>query len=83
MLANVSSHKVKGISEAIESVGATLRYLPPYRPDFAPIEQVFAQRKAWLRKVAKRTLDTLWHAIGDALDLFSAAECSNYFLNSG
>lgn len=83
MMDNVSSHKGKGRSEAMESGGATLRYLPPDSPDFAPIEQVFAKLKAWLRKVAKRTLDTLWHAIGDALDIFSAAECSNYFLNSG
>ena len=57
--------------------------LPPYRPDLNPIEQVFAKRKAWLRKIAKRTLDTLWDAVGDALNLFSSSECSNYFRHSG
>ena len=80
---NLGSHKVKGVREAIKAAGATLRYLPPYSPDFDPIEQAFAKLKAWLRKVARRTLDTLWDAIGDALDLFSPAECSNYFLNAG
>lgn len=80
---NLGSHKVKGVREAIEAAGATLRYLPPYSPDFDPIEQVFAKLKAWLRKIAKRTIETLWDAIGDALDLFPPAECTNYFLNSG
>jgi transposase len=80
---NLGSHKVAGVREAIEAVGATLLYLPPYSPDLDPIEQVFSKLKAWLRKVAKRTIPTLWDAIGDALDLFSPAECSNYFINSG
>lgn len=80
---NLGSHKVKGVREAIEAAGATLLYLPPYSPDFDPIEQVFAKLKTWLRKVAKRTLDTLWDAIGDALNLFPPDECSAYFKNSG
>ena len=80
---NLGSHKVKGVREAIEAVGATVLYLPPYSPDFDPIEQVFAKLKAWLRKVAKRTLDTLWDAIGDALNLFAPDECLAYFRNSG
>jgi transposase len=80
---NLGSHKVAGVREAIEAVGATLLYLPPYSPDLDPIEQVFSKLKAWLRKVAKRTIPTLWEAIADALDLFSPEECSNYFLNSG
>jgi transposase len=74
---------VAGVREAIEAVGATLLYLPPYSPDLDPIEQVFAKLKSWLRKVAKRSIATLWDAIGDALGLFSPDECSNYFLNSG
>ena len=80
---NLGSHKVAGVREAIEAVGATLLYLPPYSPDFDPIEQVFAKLKSWLRKVAKRTIPTLWDAIGDALALFSSTECSHYFLISG
>jgi transposase len=83
VLDNLGSHKVIGVREAIEVVGATLLYLPPYSPDLDPIEQVFSKLKSWLRKEAKRTIATLWDAIGDALGLFSPAECSNYFLNSG
>jgi transposase len=80
---NLSSHKVAGVKEAIEAKGATRLFLPPYSPDFSPIEQVFSKLKAWLRKVGKRTLADLWDAIGEALSLFSPAECLNYFLNSG
>jgi transposase len=80
---NLSSHKVAGVREAIEAAGATLRFLPAYSPDLDPIEQVFAKLKAWLRKVAQRTRESLWEAIGDALDLFPPSECANYFKNSG
>jgi len=80
---NLSSHKVFGVEEAIEDRGAQVIYLPPYSPDFSPIEQAFAKLKAWLRKVAKRTIAELCDAIGEALDLFSPQECLNYFLNSG
>ena len=62
---NLSSHKV----EAIEAVGATPLYLPPYSPDLNPIEQVFAKLKAILRKVGARTVDDLWRAIGNALEV--------------
>jgi len=80
---NLSSHKVVGIREAIEAAGATLLYLPPYSPDFNPIEQVFAKLKALLRKAAARSVATLWDTVGHLLDLFPSVECSNYFANSG
>lgn len=80
---NLSSHKVSGVMEAIEDRGAQVIFLPPYSPDFSPIEQAFAKLKAWLRKVAKRTIAELCDAIGQALDLFSPKECLNYFFNSG
>lgn len=80
---NLSSHKVFGVREAIEGRGAQVIYLPPYSPDFSPIEQVFSKLKAWLRKVGKRTVAEVCDAIGEALDLFSPNECLNYFLNSG
>jgi transposase len=57
--------------------------LPPYSPDLNPIEQVFAKLKAGLRKVGRRTVDALWHTIGEALDQFTPAECANYFRNAG
>ena len=80
---NLASHKVAGIREAIEAVGAELRYLPPYSPDLNPIEQVFAKIKALLRKAARRTREALWNAIATALTCVDARECANYFRNAG
>jgi transposase len=80
---NLSSHKVAGVQAAIEKVGASLCYLPPYSPDLNPIEQVFAKLKALLRKAAARTLEALIAAIADALQKFQPAECAEYLRNSG
>ena len=60
-----------------------LRYLPPYSPDFNPIEQFFAKLKALLRKAAARTIDALVTAIADALTKVSPQECRNYLANQG
>jgi transposase len=83
VLDNLKAHKVKGVREAIAAKGARLLYLPPYSPDFNPIEQVFAKLKALLRTAARRTVDALWRAIGHALDAFTPTECTNYFANAG
>lgn len=80
---NLSSHKVAGVRDAIEATGAQLMYLPPYSPDFNPIEQLFAKLKALLRKAAVRTVDALWETIGKLLDTVSPEECRNYFHASG
>lgn len=80
---NLSSHKVAGVREAIENTGAILRYLPPYSPDFNPIEKMFSKLKALLRKAAHRTVDDLWSEIGQLLNAFSPTECANYFASSG
>jgi transposase len=80
---NLSSHKGKQVREAIETVGATLFYLPPYSPDLNPIENAFAKLKALLRKAAARTVDGLWAAIGRVIDLFSPNECLSYFKAAG
>jgi transposase len=80
---NLSCHKVAGVRAAIEAVGATLRYLPPYSPDLNPIEKMFSKLKALLRKAAKRTVETLWAEIGRLLDAFTPRECSNYFASCG
>jgi transposase len=80
---NLSSHKVAGVREAIEAVGATIRYLPPYSPDLNPIEKLFAKLKALLRRAATRTVDALWDQVGILLGAFSSEECSNYFTSSG
>jgi len=80
---NLSSHKVAGVREAIEAAGAHLVYLPPYSPDFNPIEQVFSKLKALLRKYGERTVDALWNRLGNLLDHFSRSECGNYFRHCG
>lgn len=80
---NLSAHKHACIRETIEAAGARLLYLPPYSPDFNPIENAFAKLKAILRKAAARTLEDLWDAIGQALDAFSPEECANYFAAAG
>ena len=68
---------------SIEAAGAYLLYLPPYSPDFNPIEMAFAKLKAILKKAAARTVDELWDAIAAALDNFTLAECRNYFNAAG
>ena len=83
VLDNLSAHKGPGIREAIEGAGAKLLYLPPYSPDFNPIEQLFAKLKALLRKAAERSVEGLWNRIAYLLDAFQPDECANYFRNSG
>jgi transposase len=80
---NLSSHKVAGVKEAIEAVGASIRYLPPYSPDLNPIEKLFSKLKALLRKAATRTVDALWDEIGRIIGTFSLGECRNYFSACG
>ena len=80
---NLPSHKVKGVREAIEARGATLRYLPAYSPDFNPIEMAFSKLKAILRAAGERTVDGLWSAVGKALDAFLPQDCKNYFKAAG
>lgn len=80
---NLGSHKGAGIRAAIEAAGASLLYLPPYSPEFNPIENAFAKLKAMLRKAAARTVEGLWTTIGRIVDTFTPAECANYFAAAG
>jgi transposase len=80
---NLSSHKGPEVRRLIEAAGAKLLFLPPYSPDFNPIEMAFAKLKALLRKAAERTRDALWNAIGRIADFFSPGECANYFAAAG
>jgi transposase len=80
---NLSSHKVAGVRTAIEAAGATVVYLPPYSPDFNPIEQVFSKLKWLLRSANERTVAGLWSLLGKLLDQFPAQECRNYFRHCG
>jgi transposase len=80
---NLSSHKIRGVREAIQAAGASLLYLPPYSPDFNPIEQMFAKLKALLRKAAARTVDALWDTIGVLVQAFQPNDPAHFFANSG
>jgi transposase len=79
---NLPVHKVAGVRDAIEAAGADLIYLPPYSPDFNPIEMAFSKLKALLRAAAARTIPDLWQAIADA-EQFKPDECRNYFQAAG
>ena len=83
VLDNLGSHKVDGVREAIEAVGAALLYLPPYSPDLNPIELAFSKLKRLLREAATRSVEELWTTIGKLLDRFSPAECANYIRHCG
>jgi transposase len=83
VLDNLAAHKVDGIRQAITRAGASILYLPPYRPDLNPIEQLFAKLKALLRKAAARTREELWSTIGRLLEAIPATECANYLAHSG
>jgi transposase len=80
---NLGSHKRPGIRAAIEAAGARLIYLPPYSPDFNPIENAFSKLKAHLRKAAERTVEGLWNAIGATVPAFTSQQCANFFAAAG
>ena len=80
---NLAAHKRMGVREAIEAAGATLQFLPPYSPDFNPIELLFAKLKWLLRSSAERTVQALWDRIGKLVPLFKQNECTNYFKHCG
>ncbi len=80
---NLPAHKPSAVREAIQAVGAHLRFLPPYSPDFNPIEMAFSKLKSFLKKTAARTKDDLWQAIATGIDLFTPTECRNYFSAAG
>jgi len=80
---NVPSHKVDGVQAAIESAGATLRYLPPYSPDLNPIEAAYSACKAFLRKCAERTEPALSRRIGQFVRRLKPKACANFFAHAG
>ena len=77
VLDNLAAHKQPEIRLAIEQAGAQLRFLPPYSPDFDPIELAFAKLKAFLRAVRPRTFEHVCELIRTALALFLPHECAN------
>lgn len=83
ILDNLPAHKVAGIREAIESVGAELMYLPPYSPDLNPIELLFSKLKTALRSAAVRTIQAVEAKLAELLDCFQPNECAHYFSHCG
>ncbi len=83
VLDNLAVHKHPDVRAAIERAGARLRFLPPYSPDFNPIEQVFAKLKACLRAARPRTFDQVCDFVAIALTFFTPIECQNYVRHCG
>jgi transposase len=79
----LSVHKAAAVREAIEAAGCTLRFLPPYSPDFAPIELAFAKLKAALRAAGARTHEALHAAIATAVAQITAADARGFFHHCG
>ena len=80
---NLVVHKQPEVRTAIEATGAHLRFLPPYSPDFNPIELAFAKLKGVMRAARPRTFDAVVDLMKTALALFLPDECSNYFRHAG
>jgi transposase len=80
---NLQSHKAAGIQQAIEAAGARVLYLPPYSPDFNPIEPAWSKIKQYLRSIAARTVDGLGAAVGEAIRLINAADAEGFFGHCG
>ena len=80
---NLSSHKAAGVREAIEAAGCRLRYLPPYSPDYNPIENAIAKVKSCLKRLAARTVETLGLAIQQALASITRSDAAGFFRHAG
>jgi transposase len=83
LLDNVPFHHREGIQELIEAQGATVKFLPPYSPEFNPIEECWSKVKAWLRKQAARTVEALQDAITEALGRITAHDIQGWFRHAG
>jgi len=83
VLDNLAVHKQPEVRHAVEAAGAQLRFLPPYSPDFNPIELAFAKLKAFLRAARPRSFDQVCALIAAALGLFTSSECRNFIRHCG
>jgi transposase len=80
---NLKAHKVKGVKETIESVGARLMYLPSYSPDLSPIEQCWSKLKQYLRAKAARTYEALEQALTEAIKTITVQDALGWFIHCG
>jgi len=83
ILDNLSAHKDKASLEMIEEAGAQVRFLPPYSPDFNPIEKMWSKVKQLLRGMKARTEEALLAAIGAALSCVTEADALGWFASCG
>lgn len=83
LMDNLSSHKRVAAVRAIEGAGCSVVYLPPYSPDYNPIEQAFAKIKARLRAAELRTIDKIERFFGTVHEAFTPGECGNYIRHAG
>jgi len=83
VLDNLATHKVAGVREAIEAAGARLEYLPPYSPDFNPIENLWSKVKQALKSRGPRKACQLLKAAAEAFAAVSPADCHGFFLHAG
>jgi transposase len=79
---NLATHKVAGVREALAAVGARLLYLPPYSPDFNPMENMWSKINQLLRSLAPRTGEELLQAAAHAFAAISATDCQGFFLHA-
>jgi transposase len=80
---NLSSHKSANVRRSIEAAGATLVYLPPYSPDYSPIEPAFSKIKQLLRGLAARTREALWNSMQSILDAVTPSDALHFFEHCG
>ena len=83
VLDNLSVHKAASIQQALAARGCQLLFLPPYSPDFTPIEQAFSKLKARLRGLGARTHEALWEAMHVALEAITPADARAWFAHAG
>jgi len=83
VLDRLAAHRGAAVGRAIRKVGAGVWYLPPYSPDYNPIEKIWAKVKAWLRRAGARTTAALWETIADALRAVTVQDCQNSFAHCG
>lgn len=83
VLGNFATHKIKPAKKAIEAAGCWFLFLPPYSPDLNPIEMAFSKLKNHLRSIGARTFNGVFNAVKNGCEMFSPAECKNYFRHAG
>ena len=83
VLDNLGAHRASRIEEIAVSCGARVIWLPPYSPDYSPIEQMWSKLKTHLRKAKARTKEELDHAISEGLKLITESDCRGWFKHCG